>query len=71
MDDFIERMYKLGLHDGMTKTFKTIRNIIFSLESEGFEFTARDYELIKRVVIDEEITIDEAIEEIKNGYICR
>lgn len=68
MDDFIERMYRMGLHDGMTKTFKTIRNIMYSLESEGFEFTAEDYKLIQRVVIDEEISIDEAVSEIIKRY---
>ena len=68
MDDFIERMYRMGLHDGMTKTFKTIRNIMYSLESEGFEFTAEDYKLIKRVVLDEEISIDEAVSEIIKRY---
>ena len=67
-EEFVERMYKLGLHDGMTTTFETIRNVIASLSIEGFEFTTEDYEIIERVVIDESITIDEAIKEIKHKY---
>ena len=27
IDDFVERMYKFGLHDGLIRTFKAIRNI--------------------------------------------
>ena len=68
MDDFVDRMYKLGLHDGMTRTFKTIRNVIASLSMEGFKFTTEDYELIQRVVVDESITIDDAIKELKQKY---
>lgn len=66
--DFIERMYKLGLQDGLIRTFKAIRNIIASLEAEGFKFTTEDYELLERVVVKEEISIDEAIQEIIQRY---
>lgn len=68
MDDFVERMYKLGLHDGLIKTFKAIKNITASLEAEGFKFTTEDYELLERVVVKEEISIDDAIKEILQRY---
>lgn len=68
MVDFIERMYKLGLHDGLIRTFKAIRNLTASLEAEGFRFTTDDYEILERVVVKEEISIDEAVQEIIQRY---
>lgn len=68
MDDFVERMYKFGLHDGLIRTFKAIRNITASLEAEGFKFTTEDYELLERVVVKEEISVDDAIKEILQRY---
>ena len=52
----------------MSRTFKIIRNVITSLEMENFKFTTEDYELLDRVVVREELTIEEAVKEIVNRY---